>query len=405
MSDIPDVWKTSNTILIHKGDNPDEIENWRPISLSDTAYKLFMKCLARALSNWCDIHEVLSPAQKGFMPHDGVIEHNFLINQHIEEARRNQQDRLLAWTDISNAFGSVPHEVILNALIANGVDHEFVSLVSNIYSNSTTRVFAGDGLTDPISIKRGVKQGCPLSGILFNLAIDQVLRTVQEEKEEKAILAFADDLVLLAPSPEELQDLLSLTNEALNKIALRVNPNKCATMHLSGKAPTGTRATPFQLNGRELRILGEGDHYKYLGKPVGFFLMKSFKTVNEALSLLQKIATSQLAPWQKLDAIKTFFFPSLCFSMRTAQVGKTGWRKVDTAVAKEVKNILSVPERATNYYIQADRSAGGCGIPSAAADCDFYLVDTAFKLLTSRDDHVKLASLGQLIRTFKARLK
>ncbi|GFW64535.1 retrovirus-related Pol polyprotein from type-1 retrotransposable element R2 [Trichonephila clavipes] len=194
-----------------------------------------MKCLTRALSNWCDVHEVLSPAQKGFMPHDGVIEQNFLINQHLEEVRRNQQDRLLAWLDISNAFGFVPHEVILNALIANGVDHEFVSLVSNIYSNSTTRVFAGDRLTDPINIKRGVKQGCPLSGMLFNLALDQVLRTVQEGREDKAILAFADDLVLLAPSPEDMQDLLTLTSEALDRIALRVNPNKCATMHLSGK--------------------------------------------------------------------------------------------------------------------------------------------------------------------------
>ncbi|GFY56888.1 retrovirus-related Pol polyprotein from type-2 retrotransposable element R2DM [Trichonephila inaurata madagascariensis] len=43
IADIPDVWKSSKTILIHKGDSPDIIENWRPISLSDTAYKLFMK--------------------------------------------------------------------------------------------------------------------------------------------------------------------------------------------------------------------------------------------------------------------------------------------------------------------------------------------------------------------------
>ncbi|GFY09310.1 hypothetical protein TNCV_1941201 [Trichonephila clavipes] len=48
-----------------------------------------MKCLARALSVWCDMHDVLSPAQKGFLPHDRVIEHNFLLTQHLEEARRN----------------------------------------------------------------------------------------------------------------------------------------------------------------------------------------------------------------------------------------------------------------------------------------------------------------------------
>ncbi|GFT53715.1 retrovirus-related Pol polyprotein from type-1 retrotransposable element R2 [Trichonephila clavipes] len=364
-----------------------------------------MKCLARALSVWCDIHGVISPAQKGFLPHDGVIEHNFLISQHLEEARRRKQDRYLAWLDISNAFGSVPHDVIINALVANGVDHEFISLVANIYSNSATKVFAGDGLTDPISIKRGVKQGCPLSGMLFNLAIDQVLRSVQDGREETAILAFADDIVLLADSQEELQGLLDTTSEALDRITLKVNPNKCATLHLSGKPQTGARPSPFQLRNSTLRIMNDGDHYKYLSKLVGFFLMKNYKNVNEALSLLQKVATSKLAPWQKLDALKTFFFPSLCFSMRTAQIDKTGWSQVDAAVTKEIKEILSLPERASNHYLQADRSAGGCGVPSAAADCDFYLVDTAFKLLTSRDEHVQLAALGQLTRTFKARMK
>ncbi|GFY43617.1 retrovirus-related Pol polyprotein from type-1 retrotransposable element R2 [Trichonephila inaurata madagascariensis] len=61
IADIPDVWKTSKAILIHKGDSPEQIENRRPISLSDTAYKLFMKCVARGLAVWCDVHEVLSP--------------------------------------------------------------------------------------------------------------------------------------------------------------------------------------------------------------------------------------------------------------------------------------------------------------------------------------------------------
>ncbi|GFY67091.1 retrovirus-related Pol polyprotein from type-2 retrotransposable element R2DM, partial [Trichonephila inaurata madagascariensis] len=285
------------------------------------------------------------------------------------------------------------NQVIINALIAAGVDREFVALVTNIYRNSTTRVFAGEELTDPIAINRGVKQGCPLSGILFNLAINQVLTTVQEGREGKAILAFADDLVLLAKSAEDLQALLDITIDEVDKLTLRDNTNKCATLHISGEAATGTRDSTFQIKGQALKKLGDADYYKYLGKPVGFFLMKNFRTVNEALALLQKVATSNLAPWQKLDAMKTFFFPSLSFSMRTAQVEKTGWRQVDIAVAKEVKNILNLPERATNHYLLADRKKGGCSIPSAAADCDFYLVDTAFKLLTSRDEDVARAIL------------
>ncbi|GFW62213.1 retrovirus-related Pol polyprotein from type-2 retrotransposable element R2DM, partial [Trichonephila clavipes] len=73
MSDIPSAWKTSSTVLIHKKDDPAKLENWRPISLSSTLYKLFTKCLTRKLGDWCQLLEVLSPAQKGFTPHDGRI--------------------------------------------------------------------------------------------------------------------------------------------------------------------------------------------------------------------------------------------------------------------------------------------------------------------------------------------
>ncbi|GFU51723.1 retrovirus-related Pol polyprotein from type-1 retrotransposable element R2 [Nephila pilipes] len=112
---IPASWKSSNCILIPKKGDPALLENWRPITLSNTIYKLFSKCLARRLQDWCEMHEVLSPCQKGFTPFDGVVEHNFVIGQHLESARRNHTQSFLVWLDISNAFGSVPHEIIFSS--------------------------------------------------------------------------------------------------------------------------------------------------------------------------------------------------------------------------------------------------------------------------------------------------
>ncbi|GFQ96464.1 retrovirus-related Pol polyprotein from type-1 retrotransposable element R2 [Trichonephila clavata] len=179
LSDVPKRWKCSNTILIQKCDEPLSLSDWRPISLSDTAYKLLSKCLARKLSDWCEVNEALSPAQKGFSPFDGVIEHNYLLSEHLETARRDKCERFVAWLDITNAFGSIPHSIILEALQRNGVDQDFSHLVQNIYTNAETRVLTEEGPTAPIPLMCGVKQGCPLSGILFNLAIDVVLQEIQ----------------------------------------------------------------------------------------------------------------------------------------------------------------------------------------------------------------------------------
>ncbi|GFS90445.1 retrovirus-related Pol polyprotein from type-2 retrotransposable element R2DM, partial [Nephila pilipes] len=199
---IPSEWKISNCILLPKKGDPALLENWRPITLSNTIYKLFSKCLARRLQDWCEMHEVLSPCQKGFTPFDGVIEHNFVIGQHLEAARRNHSQSFLVWLDISNAFGSVPHDVIFSAMANAGIDSEFIELIKNMYIESSTKIFSNEGTTDPIPISCGVKQGCPLSGILFNLSINHILQELQKNECSHSILAFADDLVLLGKDKE-----------------------------------------------------------------------------------------------------------------------------------------------------------------------------------------------------------
>ncbi|GFR10192.1 retrovirus-related Pol polyprotein from type-1 retrotransposable element R2 [Trichonephila clavata] len=191
----------------------------------------------------------------------------------------------------------------------------------------------------------------------------------------------------------------------LQDLRLEVNISKCATLHLSGVTPVGARSSRFKIGDSFLRHLGDHDAYTYLGKPVGFFLQKNFADVNEALRLADFITKSNLSQWQKLDALKTFFFPSLSFAMRTDQLDKTAWSKVDRFVRGEVKEILSVPVKASNHYRSANKRSGGCSIPSAAEDSDFYLIDTAFKLLTSNDEEVGLLALAQLSRTVRQRVK
>ncbi|GFU42034.1 retrovirus-related Pol polyprotein from type-2 retrotransposable element R2DM [Nephila pilipes] len=267
---VPPSWKKSDTILIHKKGATDDVSNWRPIALSNTIYKLFSKCLARKLADWCSSNNCLSSSQKGFTPFDGVFEHNFVISQHLEDAHRLKRDSFACWVDISNAFGSLPHSILWNTLHSMGADPDFISLIQDIYSNSSSTILTNDGKTDEIPILKGIKQGCPLSGILFDIAIDHIIRIIQGDAERKKILAFADDLDLLATSHNELQDQIDSLALLLNNIHLRANPAKCATIHLSGATKVGTRDAPFSLDGFQLPSLKDGDHYDYLGKPIGF---------------------------------------------------------------------------------------------------------------------------------------
>ncbi|GFT57464.1 retrovirus-related Pol polyprotein from type-2 retrotransposable element R2DM, partial [Nephila pilipes] len=133
LKNIPTAWKSSNCILIPKKGDLALIDNWRPISLSNSIYKLFTKCLARRLQDWCGMHDILSPCQKGFTPFDGVVEHNFVIGQHLEIARRSHTESFLVWLDISNAFGSIPH-ILFAAMASVEIDPDFIQLITNIYA-------------------------------------------------------------------------------------------------------------------------------------------------------------------------------------------------------------------------------------------------------------------------------
>ncbi|KAL1418334.1 hypothetical protein MTO96_025980 [Rhipicephalus appendiculatus] len=141
-------------------------------------------------------HHVLSHCQKVFLPYDGVFELNYIL-QHR-----------------TNAYGSVPHGALLDALRGAGAGAVFTELIADLYRGNQTIIAAAEGTTEPVAIAAGLRQGCPLSGLLFNLVVDPVIRGVQGDGDAHNILAYADDLTPLADSPAQLQDRINLV-EAL----------------------------------------------------------------------------------------------------------------------------------------------------------------------------------------------
>lgn len=403
---IPACWKDTVTILIHKKGGKELPKNWRPIALCDTMYKLYTGCWTSRISKWAAENDVISHAQKGFMPHDGVVEHNYILNAAMRKAKKGRSDLCVAWMDLTNAFGSIPHGAINRALECSGAGPMIVDIVKDLYNGGTTTILTADGMTDQIQIRSGIKQGCPLSGILFNIAINPVILALDDEQQEcHRVLAFADDVALMSPSPEQLQEQINSAVELFGRLSIGLNIEKSATMHLSGKTPVGTRATGFHANGEPLRKLADGESVQFLGVPVGYNILSSRADLKTMMETGLKILRAKLAPWQRLDAAKTFFYPALNFAMRTGQFSKQQWEHLDNVIRPELKMTLSVPQEASNDYLYGLRAAGACGIPLAAEDSDLATIDAAYKLLTSRDPVVREEASRELHDTTTKRLK
>ncbi|XP_064462302.1 uncharacterized protein LOC135372762 [Ornithodoros turicata] len=186
---------------------------------------------------------------------------------------------------------------------------------------------------------------------------------------------------------------------------LQLNPAKCMTVHISGKQPVGVRETQFHIGPHLIPYLKEFDSFDYLGKPIGFNLLANDTTIQKAIEMGAKLLSSMLAPWQRIDAIKTFVFPSLNFAMRINSCSKGDWQKLDDALRPLIKRTLYLPQNASNDYLYASTNKGCCGIPLAAETSDVAKVDGTFRLLTSRDGIVSDMAREAVTRTVSKRLR
>uniref|UniRef100_A0A914DJM1 C2H2-type domain-containing protein n=1 Tax=Acrobeloides nanus TaxID=290746 RepID=A0A914DJM1_9BILA len=101
---IPTHWKRSYTILIFKKSDAQRMDIWRPIALTNTIYKIYTSIWTQRLQNF---PELISSEQKGFGRLDSTGEHTALL---INQATNQKKELAAAWLDLSNAFGSLPHD-------------------------------------------------------------------------------------------------------------------------------------------------------------------------------------------------------------------------------------------------------------------------------------------------------
>ena len=382
LGEIPASWKESTTVMAYKGagDRAD-MGNWRPLSLGNTIAKLYSGCIADRLTRWGEENGRISPEQKGFTSHDGCVEHNFIVQSAIDQARRTGEGLCVAFLDIANAFGVIPHTHIIGTLQTIGLPQQLLTVIDDLYTGNTTRGMSSEGLTEPVPIVAGVKQGCPLSPVIFNYSMEPIIKAISATKATTgfrvggqllAVLAYADDLVLLARSEFALQVQLDTAVEVAEWCHLQFKPPKCGTLHIEKKK---VRDSSFTIQETELVALKDGEHYRHLGVPTGFRCRQTPEETLERLAIdFNLLDRSLLAPWQKIDAAATFLIPRLDFILRGANVRVQPLNALDKRVKRIVKGWLNLPSSSTWLRPEAARESSR----SARRDtsCRWYM-DTA----------------------------
>lgn len=405
---IPSVLRNSKTILVakSKSSQPSKIDDFRPISISSTLYRIFASILANRIQTISS--RIYCEAQRGFLGVDGCFNNIIEYNCFVKKVKNSKNSQGLAlFVDLKKAFDLLDHNCLISESV-KAFGGSFGQLIASIYVDSHTS-FNAD--SDPHSIKlcNGVRQGCPLSPLLFNICIDSLLRKLETEEGltvstclgdcKRTVLAYADDLLILAKNAISLDKYISLTNEWCQVFGMAINPIKCGLI-LIGKWDHAVKIT---VNGVSVPVVDDTSAYRYLGIKLStnyrIFKEDIIQLIEQCLSEMEMVNNSKLYPQNKLKIMNWFILSRLEHTLRLGDVKKDILRTFCGSVRDYARKFFDLPATTSEYFLMTARLNGGLGLFDLHLESSFRSVLSIINSLNSNCNNLSILTAEHLARS------
>ena len=124
--EIPEIWKCSRVIPLHKGGDPLEINNYRPISIICSIAKIFEKHIYNQLPHYLNTYNILYPSQSGFRSNHSTTTALLKLTNDILFASNNNNLAGAIFIDLTKAFDLVDHYLLLDKLFSMGLSQNIL---------------------------------------------------------------------------------------------------------------------------------------------------------------------------------------------------------------------------------------------------------------------------------------
>lgn len=232
---VHEEFKKINITLIYKNKGDKScIDSYRPISLCDTDIKFLNSILNDRLKKISN--QIFLSSQCGFIKGRSIFENIWVLKNILKTSKLELIPHgYVLQLDFSKAYDTISWKWLGMCLKKFNFDIEFIRYIKNLYKNTKAKLRLGDRTTDEFSIKRGVRQGDPLSPLLFNIAIEPLLLTLQNElngirigDKQYNLLAYADDTTLILKDRSEVDKAIIILSNFEKASGLKLNMNKCS---------------------------------------------------------------------------------------------------------------------------------------------------------------------------------
>ena len=222
---MPDEWKTTVIVPIFKGKGDVmSCGSYREVKLLEHVMKIVERILERQIRTLVNLNKM----QFGFMPGKGTVDAMFIVRRMQKEYQKKDKKLYMCFVDIEKAFDGVPRKVMELAMRKKSLLEVMVRAVMSLYDGAKTRVRMGSAYSEEIEVKVGVHQGSVLSPPLFAIVVDVITENARRGVVNE--LLYANDLVLMSETMEDLKIRFWNWKDALESEGLKVNTRKTKLM-------------------------------------------------------------------------------------------------------------------------------------------------------------------------------
>ena len=364
---LPDGWNCGRITLVHKRGMRAKLGNYRPITVLVSLSGFFSKLLNQRLIDVVETHNLLGETQNGFRKGRSGADNVFVLNTILWKAKALKEEVHLGFVDISKAYDSVNRDILWQKLERIGIRGAFLDTLKALYSGDSVRCSYNNTETGSVYLRRGLRQGCSLSPLLFALYVSDIGDTLSTstlgfdlDGHPVAGLLFADDIVLISRTSAGLKTLFSLIKSHCDELLLEINTGEGKSEVVS---PSDEDWDILDDNGEVSLSLRQVLQYKYLGlecslSPVQTCKMKQEKCVKTAnkykfacLHIGRRgpdMVDATLATWENIA------IPSILFGCKTILFSETTIMAVERVQAQIAKNLLGLPSSTANICAQTE---------------------------------------------------
>jgi hypothetical protein len=241
-------------MLLKKGVLSD-LRDYRPISLINTDNKVFTRILNTCVISW--VGSLINPYQTGFVRGRFIADNGLLMKLIMEHAHNTSSSAIGLLLDQEKTYDRIHPKYLEQVLLRFGFPSVLVDSLLGLFFGTSLRLNVNGFLSEPVPQLRGLRQGDPISPVLFNLAFEPFLRGLLSDPsfsgfsqpttpshlpvdvsltpENVKLLTYADDVLCLLNDPSDLDILQFHLHRYSRASNAMVNLHKTQALSLAGK--------------------------------------------------------------------------------------------------------------------------------------------------------------------------